>query len=289
MKVSVKAAALGDDLRTLAPFAQRCRFSGLQLDLELGDLDLTNLSASGQREVRNTIARYELALASVRMALPHDGLAQGDAGQILWLVERAMKAAAGVGARMICLDLGRLPRARQESKPRPTPLDAGVILVPEPKQIVEMDDEPLDAAELARWGTVDMSLREIGVMADRYGMMVAMAAELSSFASLRRAIEPAGCQWFGVDLDPVSVLRDRWDLEHVLDALGALVRHVRARDAVRGADRRTRPAAIGQGDTNWKEMLALLSQGGYGGWINVDTMELQDRAREAVRARGMLG
>ncbi len=290
MKVSVRAAALGDDLRILAPLAQRWQFNGLQLDLKLGDLDVTELSASGQREVKNIVARYELELASLRVALPHDGLGQGDAGQVLWFVERAMKAAAGVGATMVCLDLGRLPRVGPGSKPTSvTPQEAGLIILPEPVKVIEPADEPVDPAEMARWDGVDSTLREIGAVADRYSLTLAMAAELSSFASLQRAIGQAGCQWFGVDLDPVSVLRDRWDLEHVLDAVGGLIRHVRARDAGRGADRRTQPAAIGKGDTNWKQMLALLSQGGYGGWINVDTMELQDRAREAVRARGILG
>src|ERR1035437_9058945 len=89
MKVAVRGAALGTDLRDLAPMAQRWGFNGLQLDLKLGDLDLGELSATGQRDVRNTIARHDLELVSVRVALPHAGLADGDAGQMLWLVERA--------------------------------------------------------------------------------------------------------------------------------------------------------------------------------------------------------
>lgn len=289
LKVAVRAASLGDDLRVLAPVAQRWGFYGLQLELRLGNLDLVELSATGQREVKSTIARYELELASVRVALAHAGLGQGDAGKVLWMMERAMEAAAGVGARMICLDVGRLPAVKLESRSRPvTPQQAGVILIPEPKDIVEAVEETVDASELARWGAVDAGLREIGAMAERYSMVIALSSELSSFASLQRAIIQAACPWFGVDLDPVSVLRDRWDLEQVLDVVGGLVRHVRGRDAITGSDKRTQPAAMGKGSTDWKEVLALLSQGGYGGWITVDTMDLQDRAGEAVRARKML-
>jgi sugar phosphate isomerase/epimerase len=289
MKVAVKAAALGDDLRSLCLLARRCGFYGLQLDLTLGDLDLTELSTSGQRDVKNTIARHELELASVGIHLPAAGLAEEDAERNLWLVDRAMKAAAGIAAKLICLDVGRLPAVSPESGLKPiSPQQAGVILIPEPKGIAEAKGEPVTPEELAQWEAVDVVLRQIGTIADRYGIMVAMSSELSSFASLQRAIERAGCQWLGVDLDPVSVLRDRWDLEHVLDAVGGLVLHVRARDAAKGSDRRTQPAAIGKGSTNWKEMLALLSQGGYTGWITVDTMDLQDRAAEAVRARDLL-
>lgn len=289
MRIAVRAASLGDDLRILAPIAQRWGFSGLQLELKLGDLDLAELSATGQREVKGIVARHELELASVRVAFAHDGLAQGDVGKILWLAERAMKAAAGVGAKMICLDIGRLPAVKPERKPKPImPLQAGLILIPEPKDSIEAAEEPVDASELARWGVAESALREVGVMAERYSLIIAHSSELSSFASLQRAIAQAACPWFGVDLDPVSVLRDRWDLEHVLDAVGALVRHVRGRDAITGSDKRTQPAAMGRGSTNWKEMLVLLSEGGYGGWITVDTMDLQDRAGEAVRAKKML-
>ena len=108
-------------------------------------------------------------------------------------------------------------------------------------------------------------------------------------ASLKRAIDQAACPWFGVDLDPVSVLRDRWDLEHVLDAIGGQLRHVRARDAIKGSGGRTQPAPIGSGSTHWRELLALLAQGAYSGWLPVDTVDLQDRAAEAIRARSVLG
>lgn len=291
MKVSVRAAALGNDLRNLASVAQRWMFNGLQLDMKVGELELAELSATGQREVRHVLARHDLELASVRLELPHEGVAGSDAGKVLWSVERALKASAGVGAKMMCVDLGRLPAVKPEARPKAvTSAQAGLILIPEPTGSAQASaDETIDPKDAERWGAADTVLREVGVLADRYGMVLALSSELSSYASLKRAIEGAACPWFGVDLDPVSVLRDRWDLEHVLDAVGGLVRHVRARDAIKGSGGRTQPAAIGKGSTDWGQMIALLSQGAYSGWITVDTLDLQDRAGEAGRARRMLG
>src|SRR5206468_871975 len=94
---------------------------------------------------------------------------------------------------------------------------------------------------------VSAALQELGSRADRYGVTVAVRSELASFASLDEALTAARCPWFGVDLDPVAILRDDWSADEVFSRLGPLIRHVRARDATLGADRRTQPAAIGRG------------------------------------------
>jgi sugar phosphate isomerase/epimerase len=129
---------------------------------------------------------------------------------------------------------------------------------------------------------VDSALMELGARADRLGVTLAFRSELSSLAALERALASAACAWLGVDLDPVAMLHDRWDSDEVFSRLGSLIRHVRARDAVVGSDRRTQPAVIGRGSVNWGELLADLDASGYRGWITIDSMELPDRAGAAV-------
>jgi sugar phosphate isomerase/epimerase len=133
---------------------------------------------------------------------------------------------------------------------------------------------------------VDAALVELGRMADRTSTVIAFRSELSSLAALERALRAADCPWFGVDLDPAAVLADAWDLDEVFSRLGALIRHVRGRDAVGGTGARTKPTAIGRGDTDWAHLLSNLSGADYAGWITVDPGELPDRqaaAAEAVR------
>jgi len=64
--------------------------------------------------------------------------------------------------------------------------------------------------------------------------------------------------------------------------LGPLIRHVRARDALVGSDRRTRPAPIGRGSTDWPALLAAIDAAGYAGWFGIDPTELPDRAAAAA-------
>ncbi|MDB5172196.1 MAG: hypothetical protein JWN51_969, partial [Phycisphaerales bacterium] len=129
------------------------------------------------------------------------------------------------------------------------------------------------------------ALSEIGRLADRYSVVVAFRSDLASLAALERAVAQAACPWFGIDFDPVAVLRDEWEMDETFSRLGALVRHVRGRDAVKGADRRTRPAVVGQGDTDWGTLLANLDAADYHGWITIDPTELPDRNAGAVAGR----
>jgi len=202
-----------------------------------------------------------------------------------------MEAAAGLASPLVCADLGPLPEPPPAEKPKATVTaeQAGLILLPTSADMAARQAEasrpahrPPDPAFVSQ---VDGVLAELGRRADRFGVTVAFRSELASHAALERALRSAGCPWFGVDLDPVSVLRDEWDLDEVFSQLGALVRHVRARDAVVGADRRTRPAVVGQGSMSWDQLLSNLESLGYAGWITIDPTELPDRAAGAVAAR----
>jgi sugar phosphate isomerase/epimerase len=75
---------------------------------------------------------------------------------------------------------------------------------------------------------------------------------------------------------------ERWEFEEVLGAVGPLVRHVRGRDAVAGQDKRTKPAAVGQGGMDWGQVVALLDEAGFAGWVTVDPLELSDRVSAAA-------
>jgi sugar phosphate isomerase/epimerase len=124
---------------------------------------------------------------------------------------------------------------------------------------------------------VNAALAELGRHADRYSTIVAFRTDLASFASLELVLREVSCPWFGIDLDPASLLRDEWDMDELFSRLGSQVRHVRARDAVAGVDHRTKPAVIGQGSVEWEVLLANLEQAGYQGWITIDPSDLTDR------------
>jgi sugar phosphate isomerase/epimerase len=283
-RIAVAASAFGGDPRSVAMAARMAGFSGLQLELVTSGLDLPGLSRSGRRELLHALSAQSLELASLNMSLGPMGLASGDVDRAVSRVSNAMETAAGLGGVPLCIDVGGLPAAPAMPTPRPaiTAEQAGLIIVPPRPAAPVMPTASSPAPDPNQASQVDGAMKELGAAADRFGVTVALRSELSSLASLEQALRGAGCPWFGVDLDPVVVLRDEWPLGEAMSRLGVLIRHVRGRDATRGLDRRTAPAAIGGGSTDWRELLNALDAAGYQGWLTIDPVDLPDRRAGAM-------
>ena len=288
LKLAVVAAALSTDARQAPRVARTLGFDGLLFDAYGATLSLPDLSQSGRREFRHVLAAESRALVGLRADLGPKGLTVGvDVDRILSLLTKAMEAAAGLQASLLCVDLGPLPVPPAEPKPvkRATQDMAGLILLPNP--VEEAPPAPaapatMSAADQALSTQVDAVLIEVGTRADRFGVTVAFRSDLSPLAALERALRAAACPWFGVELDPVAMLRDEWPVDEVFSRLGPQIRHVRGRDANRGAGGRTSPAVIGAGSVQWDEVLSNLDGAGFHGWITIDPMELPDRVGAAA-------
>ena len=294
LQLSVVASAIAGDLKSAPRVARVMGFSGVQLPLEWAGVNLAKLSGSGQREVRQLLGAHEQQLVSIQVDLGTHGLGpSADVDQQLSRLDDAMKAARGLGAGVVCVDLGDLPQPAAEAKPAPrvTPAMAGLIILPGTDVVAAAGNDAAAIAattDPALFSAVDAALFELGRRADRASVILAMRSDLSSMAALARALRSADCPWFGIDLDPVAILRDAWHADEIFSRLGGQTRHVRVRDAVRGASGRTRPAIVGQGSTNWPELLARLDDSEYHGWLSIDPTELPDRPAAAIAALTLL-
>jgi sugar phosphate isomerase/epimerase len=284
---AVNASAFSNDPREAAVAARRAGFAGLLFDAYSSSLNITDLSATGRREFRHILSAQDRQLVGFRVDLGVKGFGPGaDVDRLLSQLKKVMECSAGMASPLLCVETGPLPEAPQRpvTKPKITAEQAGLILIPT-FSAPEPEPEPIPAqspAEVAFQSQVDAAMLEMGVLADRFSITVAIHSDLSSFAAIERALDAARCPWFGVNLDPAAVLRDRWDLDEVFVHVGHLIRHVRARDAVAGADRRTKPASVGRGDTKWDHLLSNLEGSNYHGWLTFDPTELADRPAAAI-------
>jgi sugar phosphate isomerase/epimerase len=283
-RISVVAAALTGDPRDAPRLSRQHGFRGLLFDAFTNALRIPDLSASGRREFRRLLETQDQQLVGFRVDLGSRGFGPGaDVDRHVQQLDQAMESAAGLEAPLVCVDLGPLPQPTVAAKPKPAiaPEQAGLIIIP------AMHDPPAAAPASAPpdptfVSLVQSALAEIGSRADRYSVTLAFSSSLAGFASLHQVLSAVRCPWFGIDLDPVAILRDEWSKDEIFSALGPLIRHVSARDAAVGPDRRTKPMVISRGDTKWSEMLQSLDDAGYNGFITLDPMELPDRAAAAV-------
>jgi len=134
LQLAIAASALDSYPRRAAASARANGFGGLQFDAISAQLDLTELSQTGRREFRQMLASNNVALAALRADFGPKGLAPGvDVDRLLARMAAVMDATkALVVPPLLCLDLGPLPEPPAEEKPRPrvTPEQAGLIIIP---------------------------------------------------------------------------------------------------------------------------------------------------------------
>ena len=87
-----------------------------------------------------------------------------------------------------------------------------------------------------------------------------------------------------VDLDPVAIIAGGFSPSSALRTLHARVHHLQARDAVRDIDGSAQEVALGRGEVDWDEIVALLVEIPYRGWITVNRSQGDHRLLESSQA-----
>ena len=287
LQVGIVASALSSDPRQAIALSQASGFAGIAFDTFAAAFEITQLSQSGRREFGQLLRSNDQQLVALRVELGPKGIVPGaDIDRLLSQIQKVMEVANGLQTSpLVCLDVGPLPEPAAESKPTPhiTPEQAGVIIIPNLKPApAPQESRPVLGPDPAQIAHADNALAALCALADRMSVTLALRSDLASFAALDRAIRASACPWLAIDLDPVAILRDAWPPDEIFSRLGPLVRHVLARDATVGADKRTKPTVVGKGSTEWRQLLANLDAAGFSGWITLDPTELSDRRAAAL-------
>lgn len=282
---------LSADFREAIALSRSLKLSGLEWPARSASPDLTQLSASGQREVRHLVQSNGLSFVSLRVDLGQKGLSpKTDIDYRIDHLDAAAKAAVGLGVTTLCVELGRLPAAPRVVKATQevTEAMAGLLIIPkkdndQPAQPIT--PVPVDEKLLAHW---QHALGAVAELADRFGVQMAFSSSLSSFAALHQLIPSLKCPWFSIDFDTAAAARDEWDLDEIFSQLGPLIRSVRARDTLLGEGGRSRTVPIGQGAVDWNDVTSHLAQTDYHGPITIDASELQETRAAIAQGIGRL-
>jgi sugar phosphate isomerase/epimerase len=261
--------AVSGELRASLPRVAKLGVHGVTLVSTSPRLDLPSLSASGRRELRHLIARQGLRLAAARHALPKRGLRPGvDLDAVLSGFRDALAAARDVGAERLLMDLGPLPPVARAAVKTPIgPVAGGLLVMPTAADIAQFTTAPAEAVarEPDFEASVDEALRVLGEAADLVQLPVALGSSLADAAALGRALDAADCQWFGADLDPSAD-----DAAAFLSVHANRLLHVRGRDARRSGSRHEF-VPLGEGDVDWSELHALLTDANFNGPLTINT------------------
>lgn len=87
----------------------------------------------------------------------------------------------------------------------------------------------------------------------------------------------------GIDFDPAVFVMAGHKPAEALRTLHAQVLHFTARDAIRDIDAGGLETALGRGEIDWVELLPLLDEIEYAGWVTVNRTQGEDRAGDVAR------
>ncbi len=126
-------------------------------------------------------------------------------------------------------------------------------------------------ADSDSWGLMRDALADIGRISQRVGATLAVETGTESGADLLRLVQALPPGAIGVDLHPANLILHNHSPREAARALAEHVIHVHAADATRDlAQRRSIEVPLGRGTAEFPELLAILEEHRYAGYITVE-------------------
>jgi sugar phosphate isomerase/epimerase len=127
-------------------------------------------------------------------------------------------------------------------------------------------------------------LNDVARHGNQVGATLAITPTRDSAVDLKRLIAQVKDGLVGINFDPAVFAMSGRDAVAAFRELHEHVQHVTARDGVRDIEGSGQEVALGRGDVDWPELLALFTEADYRGWITVDRTQSDDATRDAERA-----
>jgi L-ribulose-5-phosphate 3-epimerase len=229
--VGIVLDSFGQPAREALQSAAQLSFREVELPAVTGDVDPANLSRTGRRHLLHYVNGMGLHLSALGGDLGGTRFDDGAAlERRLDQSRRIIELAVDLNVPLITTHLGRL-----------------------------------DEASLKR-GYVSEAVRELAAMADRTGTRVAIETAGTDPVLLGKLLAEVNTPVLGAAYDPAGLLVDGFEPMAGMSPLADHILNARIRDAVAGISTRPgREVAVGQGQIDFAEYLAMLDQAGYRG------------------------
>ncbi|MGE3313718.1 MAG: sugar phosphate isomerase/epimerase family protein [Planctomycetaceae bacterium] len=248
LRLAVATRALQLPLKASLRRAAEIGVSGLMLDARK-ELAPGELSETGRRQLLHMTSELELSVVALDFPTRRP-LHDMDRLELrLKALREAMQLAAQLNANVVTVRTGRIP---QEPESDETKILIGIL------------------NDLARYG-------------NHVGVTVALSPSADQPEPMLRVIEAVTDGPVGLSFDPAAFVMAGVNPSEGFRSFHSRVMHVVARDAVRDADAGVE-VSIGRGEVAWDELLALLDEAGYPGWLTVDRTQGDDRPGDVARA-----
>lgn len=222
--------------------------AGLQLDLR-NEYPPDSLTESGRRDFLHRLRERGLELASGWIPLRHPLYDQATMEPRLAFLRQAMNFAAQLKIRTLCFRIGRIPES----------LDEG------PGQILRE------------------VLNDLATHGNHVGVVLAITPTVESPAAVRSLLSHIKTGPVGIDFDPAHCAMMGLSVPDALREVHDSVVHLQLRDGLRDLAGGGAEVPVGQGVVDWAEVIALLGEMDYRGWVTALRSQGDDQPGDIAR------
>ncbi|HEX6962037.1 MAG TPA: TIM barrel protein [Lacipirellula sp.] len=249
IKVAVQTKCLAQPLRQALHTASRLGGEGVQLDLR-HELPAAELSDTALRQLRKLLDDLNVRVASTAFPTRRGYAETQDLDRRIDATRQALGASSKLGARVMLISLGPLPPP--DEPPRSTLLEA---------------------------------ITALAASGNRFGVQLALQCPAAHPADLKGFLEELPDGLVGVDLSPADLILNNRQPREFLERLGPQVVHTFANDAVRGLGGAAGSTVeLGRGMADVEELLGLLEEHDYRGWLTVERRNSPRPTEEVANA-----
>lgn len=248
--IGVQTKCLAQPFRKALHIAARLGCDGVQIDARR-ELPPAELSETGLRQLRKMLVDLNLRVGSVAFPTRRGYADPNDLQRRVDATLAAMQLASRLDARILICHLGSVPDAEQ-------------------------------ADQRARLADVLANLFRHG---NRLGVQLAAQATASSPQALADFLSTLPEGTLALDLHPARLIAQGQSPAEFVAAVGQHIAHVHAADGVRDlATGHGVEVQLGRGTADFPELLGLLEEFDYRGWLTIQRCDSQQPVEDAANA-----
>ena len=248
LKLAAATQCFSQSLKTSLLTAAEIGVVGVQLDAR-AEVPPDQLSETGRRQFRHHLDELTLDVSCLKFPARRTFYDQEYLEPRMTLLKETMKLAWDLKTRVVTSRIGKIPDSET------------------PERLLLHD-----------------VMSDLAVYSNQIGVVLAVTPTNDSPEVLKEFLESITLGPLGVNFDPATFVMSRHHPGEAFRVLYEQVLHVQIRDGVREVDGGGIEVPVGRGEVDWDEVLALLDEADYAGWMSIERSSGDDKRGDMARA-----
>lgn len=233
------------------------------------EITARDFSESAQRELLRYLKELDLKISALCFPTRHDLADQRSLDERVNALLNAMKLASQLKVRTLLIEMGTVPEPILESdseQEESTPTDSSVEDLLSPANLFQFQIKPEQPYD--QYQVLLEVMQDLARVGNKLGVTVTITPT-GPLPRLQEFLAKIKSGPVGINFDPSLCILEKQDPQEVVRCFHDRLMHVVARDRVQERNGQSQEVPIGQGEVSWEEVLALLTEADYRGWLTV--------------------